>query len=252
MKISVITAVYNGEKYIEDCIKSILSQDHQDIDYVIVDGCSTDRTLEIVEKYRDPRFQVVSEKDKNLYDAMNKGLSRVKGDVVGILNADDFYTDPGVLSRVAETFEKNAEPIAIGDLEFVDPDNTDKVTRFVTPKGFTNSNFLKGECPPHPPFFVRRNLYEKYGHFNIQYPVTADYELMLRFMMVKGEKWVHIPKTLIRMRTGGVSNRGLMDKIKFNSQKIEICRSHGLDTHWFKMYSRYFGKAWKLVTKGRL
>src|SRR5690606_3451970 len=127
------------------------------------------------------------------------------------------------LSAVVQKFKETDTNIVIGDLEFVDPKETTRVTRFVSPKHFDNKQFLIGEQPPHPTFFARRSLYEKYGNFNIKYAVCADYDLLLRFMYVHQEPWVHLPKTLIRMRTGGVSNRGLLDKLRFNSTKLEIC-----------------------------
>jgi glycosyltransferase involved in cell wall biosynthesis len=227
----------------------VARQTYGEIEHIVMDGQSTDGTLQVIEKHRHPKLRVISEKDINLYDAMNKGIRAATGDIVGILNADDFYATPEAISEVVRAFRESDKNIVIGDLQFVDPETPAKVTRFLTSKNFKNSQFLAGYQPPHPSFFVRRALYEKYGTFNIKYPVCADFDLLLRFLYLQKEPWQHLPVTLICMRTGGLSNRGLLGKFAMNKTKLEICRGYGLATNNAKIYSKYLSKFFALLTK---
>jgi glycosyltransferase involved in cell wall biosynthesis len=249
MKVSLITVVYNGESYIETCLRSIASQDYKDIEYIIMDGGSKDRTLEITERYRDYVTVIVSEPDKGLYDAMNKGIARATGDIVGILNSDDFYAHPGIISRVVQEFLDKQVDTVFGDLVFVSPENLKKVVRYYSPKHFRVSWFEKGDMPPHPTFFVKRTLYEKYGTFDTQYKIVSDFELMLRFLHKHHSTWSYIPEVLVHMRTGGISTRGFSSKIKLNSEMRAACAAHDVKTSMAKIYSKYFTKIFQLVTR---
>lgn len=249
MKVSLITVVYNGESYIETCLKSIASQDYKDIEYIIMDGGSRDSTLEIIDRYRDYVTVMVSEPDKGLYDAMNKGISRATGDIVGILNSDDFYAHPGIISRVVQEFRDKQVDTVFGDLVFVSPENLKKVVRYYSPKHFRVSWFEKGDMPPHPTFFVKRELYEKYGTFDTQYKIVSDFELMLRFLHKHHSTWSYIPEVLVHMRTGGISTRGISSKIKLNAEMRAACAAHDVKTSMAKIYSKYFTKILQLVTR---
>lgn len=218
MKISVITASWNSAATIEDTLRSVTSQDHPDIEYIIIDGGSTDGTLDIVERYRSRISQVVSGKDGGIYFALNKGISLATGEVIALLHSDDFYADNQVLSRVAACFEKNTCDSVYGDLQYVDQEDTSKVTRTWISGEYVHGRFLKGWMPPHPAFFLRRSCYEKYGSFNTSFRTAADYELMLRMLHKHRVSTAYLPGVLVKMRTGGASNVTLKARIKANRE----------------------------------
>jgi glycosyltransferase len=217
LKISVITITYNSQFTVEDTIQSVLSQDYPDVEYIIVDGLSKDNTMEVVNRYRHRMAKVVSEKDKGLYDALNKGIALATGDVVGMLHSDDIYADEHVLSRIADEFKKNSDTQAVyGDLVFVSRADTSKIMRTWIAGQYTEGAFLKGWMPPHPTFYIRKECYDKYGVFNTSLKLSADYELMLRMIHKHQVKVSYIPQTLIKMRMGGVSNVSFFVKLKAN------------------------------------
>lgn len=205
MKISVITVTYNSEKTLEDTLKSVISQNYMNVEHLIMDGGSTDATLLIAESYKEHLSMIVSESDEGIYDAYNKALSYASGEVVAILNSDDVFFDENVLEAVASEFERTGADIVYGDLVLVDEDNLSSVVRFWESSDFKTGSFKEGWHPPHPSFFVRRSVYQNYGNFDISLPVSADFELMLRFMEVHKCSAVYLPKTLARMRVGGHS-----------------------------------------------
>ena len=209
MKVSIITAVLNNRDYIEDCLKTILNQTYLNIEHTIIDGGSTDGTLSIIEKFIDKKSRFISETDNGIYDAMNKGVMLSSGDVIGILNADDIYADEDVIKNVVQTIIKNKVDSCYGDLVCVDRNNINKVIRYWQAENFYKEKFKKGWMPPHPTFFVKRSAYEKYGMFNTDFPLAADYELMLRFLYKHEISTTYIPKVLVKMRTGGTSNPGV-------------------------------------------
>lgn len=249
MKVSLITVVYNGEAFIESAIQSVLAQDYPNIEYIIIDGASKDGTMGIVERYRDRIAVVVSEKDKGIYDAMNKGVARATGDIIGILNADDFYATNDVISTVVRTFDAKKVDSVFGDLVYVNPDNLEKVVRYYCPKHFKLSDFEKGDMPPHPTFYVRRELYAQFGQFRTDYKICADFEIMVR-MLYKGKAtYAYIPKVMVKMRTGGVSTDGIKSKVTLNKEIKRACDENGIPTSMAKIYSKYLGKVWQLVKR---
>lgn len=206
MKVSIITVCYNSAETIEDAIKSVLGQSYLNIEYIVVDGGSTDGTLKILENYKDKIAKIISEKDNGIYDAMNKGVTVATGDIIGILNSDDFYYDNDIIRTIVENMEKNSIDICWGDLVYVKKDDTNKIVRFWKSSEYKSGKFWRGWHPPHPTFFVRREIYQKYGLFRLDLSVYADYELMLRFLEKYKARSFYIPKILVKMREGGASN----------------------------------------------
>lgn len=218
MKVSLITVSFNSAETIEDCIRSVLSQDYPDIEYIIIDGASKDGTIELIEKFRDRIAQLVSEPDKGIYHAMNKGIDLCTGEIVGVINSDDMYADEKVISDVVRTMQESKTDSCYGDLVYVDPLDTSRVVRRWNSGGFDKKKFLKGWMPPHPTFFLRRHCYEKFGKFNLSFKTSADYELMLRMLYKEGLSTAYLNRVMVHMRTGGQSNLSLKNRIKANRE----------------------------------
>lgn len=236
IKISIITATLNSASTVRDCLESISSQSF-DAQHIIIDGDSSDGTLEIVRSY--PHVSsIVSDPDSGIYEAMNKGIALSTGNVIGILNSDDFYENSNVLAKVAEKFKKNNLDSCYGDLQYVHANNTLKVLRHWKSGQFSSNSFFWGWMPPHPTFFVRRRVYEKYGRFNLDLGSSADYELMLRFLVKESISTAYIPEVLVKMRFGGASNSSVTNRIKANRMDRKAWNVNGLKpypwTIWIK------------------
>lgn len=252
MKISIVTASYNSCATIEDTIKSVLSQTYHDIEYIVVDGASKDGTMDIVRKYEpmfNGRMKWVSEKDKGIYDAMNKGIRLASGDVVGLLNSDDFYKNNDVIERVANEFEKDLSlDCTFADLCFVDKTDTSKIVRYYSGKNWKPSKLRFGQAPPHPTFYCKRELYEKYGYYRLDYQIAADHELLTRFLLVNGIKYKYIPMNMICMRVGGESTKNWHNVLIVNNkEQVKACRDNGVNTCLFNVMLKYFPKVWNLI-----
>lgn len=232
MKISVITATYNSAATVRDTLTCIAGQDYPLIEHIIVDGVSKDNTLSIVNEFTHVA-KVICEKDNGIYDAMNKGVQLASGDVIGILNSDDFYTGPGVLTKVAKAFEDNAVQVVYGDLQYVKQDNTNMVTRTWKSGAFQKKYLYYGWMPPHPTFFVRRNMYEKAGLFNTSLRSAADYELMLRMLLKYDACAQYIPEVLVKMRSGGMSNASLKNRFRANKEDALAWKLNDLKPYFF-------------------
>jgi glycosyltransferase involved in cell wall biosynthesis len=218
LKVSIITVCYNSAETIEDTILSVVSQDYASIEYIVVDGKSSDTTLSIIEKYNSKITKFLSEKDDGIYFAINKGISLASGDIIAVLHADDVYYSNHVISDVVNTFtEKNTDTV-YGNLYYVDRIDTSKIKRQWISGGYTKKSFLKGWMPPHPSFFVRKKCYDKFGVFNTSLHSAADYELMLRFLFKHNCSASYLPQVLVKMRVGGRSNVSLMNRIKANRE----------------------------------
>ena len=231
MKISIITVTYNSENFIVDCIESIKSQTHKDIEHIVIDGASTDNTISLLKSKKETLTTLVSESDEGIYDAMNKGIMLAKGDIIGFLNSDDLYTNNSVISKVVNLFKQRPEIEACySDLVYVDKINTSKIIRYWRSSEFILGSFSKGWCPPHPTFFVRRPIYEKFGIFDLSYHIASDVDLMMRFLEIKRIKSCYIPEVWIKMRMGGATNKSIKNILiqnkeiikSFNKNKIQI------------------------------
>ncbi len=203
MEISIITVCFNAVETIEDTIKSVSSQNYKNIKHIIIDGESRDGSDKIVTKYSNLISSFISESDKGIYDAMNKGIAISTGDIIAMLNADDFYAADDVVSKMVEFMESQQLDAVYGDLVYVDPVDTSKEVRFWKSSDYVPGAFRKGWVPPHPTFFCRRQVYEKYGRFRKDMRIAADFELMLRFIEKHKIKVGYLPQTIVKMRTGG-------------------------------------------------
>ena len=246
-RISIITATYDSASTIVDCVESILSQTHP-AEHIIIDGGSRDNTLEIIRQI-SPSARILSEPDDGIYDAMNKGIRLATGDIVGILNSDDFYAGPGVLEKVAALFQESGADVLFADLVYVRPDNPERVVRYYSGAGFTPDKFAWGWMPPHPTFFVRRELYERYGLFSTDYKIAADFELTARLLARHKVTYAYLPEVIVRMRTGGISTRNLRSNWILNSEILHACAVNGISTNFLKVYSKYFCKILQLFKR---
>ena len=217
MKISIITVSFNSEKTIRDTIESVLGQEYNNVEYIIIDGLSSDKTIEIIKSFGDKIQQFISEPDKGIYDAMNKGIFLATGDVIGILNSDDFYTNQQVLKNVALKFENNIDAV-YADLVYVNHSDSSKIVRTWISKPYQAGMFLKGWMPPHPTFFLRKECYSKFGFFNTTLKSAADYELMLRMIHKNKIKVNYLNEVIVKMRAGGQSNVSIKNRIKANKE----------------------------------
>lgn len=242
MKISVITATFNSGKTVRDTIESVLRQTYKDIEYIIVDGQSKDDTLEIVRSYESQfgeRIRYVSEPDKGIYDAMNKGIAMATGDVVGILNSDDFYTSNNVLEQVAKTLSDTNIDAVYGDVHYVNDAHLDKCVRYYTSRPFHRSWMRFGFMPAHPSFYCRRSVYERYGTFDLSYKVAADFENLLRLIFVHRIRTRYIAKDFVTMRTGGASSSGLRSHKQIMQDHLRALRQNGVYSSLLLLALRY-------------
>lgn len=249
MKISVITISYNAAETIEDTIQSVLSQTYQDIEYILIDGGSRDETMDIVEKYRDRIDVIVSESDDGIYDAMNKGIKYATGDVIAILNADDTFTSKHVIETAAKRLvELNCDTL-YGDLVYVKRENDNKVVRKWISGKFRRDAFLRGWMPPHPTFFVKREVYLKYGAFNTRLKISADYEFMLRILFKENVSTVYLPETLVKMKAGGQSNNSLKNRLRANLEDRLSWELNGLRPLAFTLWRKPFRKIGQFILR---
>ncbi len=233
MKVSVITVCLNSVKTIEETLRSVQSQNHTDIEHIVIDGGSVDGTVEILKAYKDSIYKFISEPDEGIYDAMNKGIKLATGDMVGFLNSGDFYADKNVIGRIVEVTKVNNVDCCYGDLEYVAKNNPSKTVRRWKSQPYQSELFKKGWHPPHPTFFAKKIIFDKYGGFDVNYDIGADYELMLRFLEKHHINSCYIPSVLVKMRTGGKSNKNLWQIIKANMECYRAWKKNDLKINPF-------------------
>ncbi|WP_066221428.1 glycosyltransferase family 2 protein [Formosa haliotis] len=211
MKVSIITATYNSENTIQHCMKSVLSQDYDNIEYIIIDGASKDKTLTLIdsEKQNHDNIVCVSEPDKGIYDALNKGIEKATGDIVGFLHSDDFFNSQKTINHIVKCFNESNVDGVYGDLHYINATNSDKVIRNWESKSFSKKLLKQGWMPAHPTLFLKKEVYNKHGVFNLNFKIAADYDMMLRIFKDNTLQFAYLPEVITKMRVGGASNRSL-------------------------------------------
>lgn len=232
MKISIITATYNSSKTITDTLKSVKRQTFSNIEHIVVDGNSTDNTLGLIKKHNHAG-PIISEPDAGIYDAMNKGLQMATGDVIGILNSDDFFHDQYVVENIANAFQHYNCDAIYGDLVFVDKNNTSQIKRKWIAGGYNEKLFLKGWMPPHPTFYVKKEVYDKLGLFNTTLKSAADYELLLRFLYINQIKVQYLPGVIVHMREGGRSNCSIKNRLMAHFEDYKAWKLNKVQPNWY-------------------
>jgi glycosyltransferase involved in cell wall biosynthesis len=249
MKVSIITVSYNSVSTISDTINSVLSQTYDDLEYIIIDGHSTDGTTELINSFGNRISKFISESDKGIYDAINKGIKLSSGDIIGILNSDDFFYDNNVIEKVVRVFSDNNIDAVFGDVQFINPNDTSRIKRHYSSKFFNTEKFSYGYMPAHPSFYVRRELYEKLGYYKTDYKIAADFELLIRFLHINQIKYKYMEMPFVKMRTGGVSNKSIFSRFTLNKEIDRACNENGIKTNFFKIYSKYITKIFEFAGK---
>ena len=246
MKISIITATYNSEAHIADCVRSVNSQTYDNIEHIIIDGASKDNTVKIIEETPNRVAKIVSEPDKGIYDAMNKGINLATGDVIGILNSDDFFTSNDVTETVADAFSNSDIDALYGDVHFVNPDDLTKSVRYYSSSIFKPSLFRFGFMPAHPSFYMKRECYEKHGLYALDYKIASDYDLLIRYLFKEKINYKYLKKDFVTMRTGGVSTENFNSRVTLNREIVKACKKYGIKTNMFLLSLKYLYKIFEL------
>ena len=228
MKVTIITVAYNSERTIADTLQSVASQTHADIEHLVIDGASRDATLQVVEQHRGRVTKVVSEPDRGIYDAMNKGVRLASGDLIGFLNADDVFADADCIASIVAEAQRSESDAIYGDLVYVREDDLTAVVRLWQSGGFRRDRLKFGWMPPHPTLYVRRDAMRALGGFNDSYRIAADYDFILRCLGRDGCKASYVPRVLVRMRTGGASNRSLRALWRKSAEDLSALRRSGV------------------------
>ena len=247
MKVSIITIVWNNKETIRDAINTVLSQTYKNIEYIIIDGASTDGTFEIIQNYSDKVAKIVSESDKGIYDGLNKGISLATGDVIAFLHSDDVYANETVISNIVNCFDNGAQGV-YGDLVYTDKADVNKVFRYWKSCDFSPSLLSKGWMPPHPTLFLRREVYQKYGAFDISFKIAGDYDFMLRILkdniVVK-----YLPQVIYKMRVGGESNRSIKNILDKSKEDLRAMRKNKINNPFFALFYKNISKIMQLVKR---
>ena len=230
MKVSLITATYNSEISIKTCLDSIVSQDYSDLECLFIDGGSSDNTLSIIKKYRqnNPFIKMVSEKDYGIYDALNKGISAASGDIIGFVHSDDFLTTNNIINQICSMMKTESLDGVYGDLQYVDEINTKKIIRNWKSCHFKPGLLKNGWMPPHPTLFLKKEVYQKHGLFDLSYRISADYDFMLRIFKDSELKLGYLPKVITKMRVGGASNRSIKNIIEKSKEDYRAIKSNNI------------------------
>ena len=243
--ISIITATFNSAKTLKDTIQSVLRQTNKDFEYLIIDGGSTDETIDIVKSYESEfsgRLKWVSEKDQGIYDAMNKGIKMASGDVVGILNSDDYFTSDDILQTVADAFKCQEIDAIYGDIHFIRDGNPQKCVRYYSSRMFRPFWLRFGFMPAHPSFYCKREIFDKAGLYSLDYKIGADYEMMVRLFKRHKIKSLYANKDFVTMRTGGASNTNVRSRLTLIEEDVKACRENGIYTNRFFIMLKFLYK----------
>ncbi|MFN5664220.1 MAG: DUF1972 domain-containing protein [Bacteroidota bacterium] len=238
IKVSIITVVLNNQLFIEEAIRSVLSQSYANIEYIVVDGGSTDGSIEIIKRYQDKISTFISEPDSGPYDAMNKGIEMATGDVIGFLHADDFYSHNDVIAKMVYCLQEPDTDSVYSDLEYVSRRDKNLVIRKWKAGLLNTKSFYKGWMPPHPTFFLKKSIYKQLGGYNIKLKSSADYELMLRMLCLHKLKAAYIPEVLVKMRVGGQSNRSFTNRVKAHLEDRKVWKMLGLKPRWYTLWMK--------------
>jgi len=239
MRVSIITVTLNSARTLEDTIVSVMNQSYDNIEHIIVDGGSTDDTLAIVEKYKKQISHFITEPDKGIYDAMNKGINLATGDLIGTLNSDDIYADTTVISDAVKKFSEIDTDIIFADLWYVKYNDINKIVRRFRSSQFNPSLLPYGIAPAHPTMFVKRHIIEKYGSYKTDYKISADFEFIARIFYKTDVKYHYYPKVFIKMRMGGISTSGWRSLILSNREMLKACLENNIPTNIFKIFMKY-------------
>lgn len=250
MKISLITVSYNSATTIKDTFESVLMQTYPDIEYIVIDGQSKDNTVDLIKEYEilfRGRMKWISEPDKGLYDAMNKGIRMATGDIVGIINSDDFYYKDNIIAQIADAFKDNKTQVVFGDVRFVKSDNLDKTVRYYSSKKFSPKLFKYGFMPAHPTFFTYKKYFNEFGYYRTDFKIASDYELLIRFLHTGNLNYKYLPIDFLKMRTGGVSTASPNSNYTLNKEIVKACKENGINTNLPLLSLKYFVKIWEYI-----
>jgi glycosyltransferase len=252
MKVSIITVTYNSAATVEDTILSVLRQTYPDIEYIVVDGGSKDRTMALVKRYETAfggRLKWVSEPDKGIYDAMNKGIRMASGEVAGILNSDDYYTSDDVIANMVQAFRDDVDAV-YGDVHFVRDGQPHRCVRYYSSKGFRPLWLRFGFMPAHPSFYLRKSVYDRAGEYRIDYRIGADYEMMVRLFYTYKIRAKYLSQDFVTMRTGGASTRNMRSRLTLIAEDVRACRDNGVYTNTLMICTKFAYKFIGLLRRG--
>ena len=248
MKLSIITINRNNADGLKQTLVSVAEQICKDFEHIVIDGASTDNSVYIIKDFSHIAYYV-SEPDNGIYDAMNKGIAMTTGDIVGIVNSDDFYVDEKIIEKTMYCFQEKNVDAVYGDLLYVNAEKTDKIQRYWKPGHYKKNAFLWGWMPPHPTFFVKNEVYKKYGNYNTNFRSAADYEFMLRVIHKEQIKLIYLPEILVKMRTGGKSNKNIINRVRGNNEDREAWRVNGLLPYFFTQYLKPARKIFQYIQR---
>lgn len=250
MKISIITVSFNSAQTIQDTIESVLSQDYPSVEYIVVDGASKDGTVDILKSYGD-KIKWISEPDKGIYDAMNKGLKLATGEVIGIIGSDDFYPNNHVLSHIMQAFAEFGTDSVYGDKQYVDFHDKNKIVRYWQTGEYHKDNWLNGWMIPHLAFYLKKSVYDKNGYYLTDFKCSGDYELMLRMLYKYQISTHYLPELVITMRTGGTSNASFKHRIRANKEDRRAWSINNLKPRWYTLWWKPLSKIGQLFKNSR-
>jgi glycosyltransferase involved in cell wall biosynthesis len=249
MKVSIITVCFNSAATIRDTIESVRAQNYPSVEYIIVDGGSTDGTLDIIKEYGDSISILISEPDNGIYDAMNKGIRAATGDVVATLNSDDFYVDSSSVQRLVACMEMSDSETVFADLVLIDPDDTEKTIRYYDSSRFHPKKLKYGWMPAHPTFLAKRVLFDEWGLYSLDYHIAADFEMIVRLLHRAKVSYAYLPEVAVKMRTGGVSTANFRNSWVLNNEIVRACRENGLETSLPRVLMKIPAKLFEYVRR---